>query len=232
MTNTVQDILETESHEESRVAIKRLSFDMADLSHSTRVELDLLKSTGASGHWYLNPMFSVSTPEPTIEFLEKARSYQRAWFRILTKHFQNGWRKMRRLAHPESDRPFEFDGILYHAGDVWPYVDLSQSSGNMERFGIVLQRRPEAIKLLKQGKLKEMADIQATEIRQLQSGEFNGEENAHFVLPHLTISSPSGEVFYSQIQREKSAWNHTLKRHLKSSEIRLLSTSVRDGKML
>ncbi len=197
---------------------------MAPQKEAARIRMNKL-----SGFWYLNPLFVVYSPENTMQFEAVIQKCRAGWYRLLSMQFKNGWRYQKNQEANPMIVAFEYEGVIIQNGTLIPFSTWHFNQQSSKRITMTEIRRPEAIKLLKQGNLKELETIQQTEVDRCSLLKSSESKTTFFILPHLTISAPNGNEFSRQSKKEQAAWNHTLKRNLSKNQFREIPFPVRNG---
>jgi len=229
MKTVTLDAIDSVGEQKSNIEIRNLKPDFEDLGMAPRKEVARIRKNKLSGFWYLNPLFIVYSPEDSEEFANASQKCQAGWYRLLSKELKYGWRYLKNQEKKQMIVAYEYDGVLVLDGTPIPFSYWQFNQQCSKRKTINETRRPEAIKFLKQGNLKELENIQQAEVDRCRL--LNSSENklACFILPHLTISAPPGSEFSSQAKKEQAAWNHTLKRNLSKNQFRKILSPVRQG---
>lgn len=197
-----------------QVKVRRLFFeDWSNYSKMATNEVDRILEADLPGYWYVNATCCVSSPDPVDEFFDEVARRQGAWCRMLKRHFGNGWRTMRKQSKTAYQRGVEFEGLLIIEGKLSLPEDISEIRrllGQLPR----VTRRNRAFQLLKQRRLDELKNLTDEELRLRQNTDRSAEGYAYFILPHVTVESPSvNKTFIEEATRRKSEW-HRFMSHL------------------
>jgi hypothetical protein len=102
-----------------KVEVVRFRPDFENPGQFPRQETKRITSEGLPGYWYLNPATRVACAEESDEFVVAVMKAQASWFRILSRQFKSGWRRLRQQADSWTEA-FEFDGVVVREGSVVP----------------------------------------------------------------------------------------------------------------
>jgi len=229
MKTVTLEAIDSVDDQKSNIEIRKLKPDFEDPGMAPRKEAAHIRKNELSGYWYLNPLFIVYSPEDSEEFARAIQKCQAGWYRLLSKELKNGWRYQKNQEQNQMIVAFEYDGVIIQNGTLIPFSSWQFDQQSSKRKTMNETRRSEAIKLLKQGNLKELEIIQQAEVDRCHLLESSESKNTFFILPHLTISAPPGNEFSRQSKKEQAAWNHTLKRNLSKNLYRKIPSPVRNG---
>lgn len=80
-------------------------------------EAQAIKSERRPGIWYVNPVGTVHASEDSEDFLNAVRKKQGEWYRLLSRRFGNGWRRVRKEASIE-ELNYGYDGVIILKGII------------------------------------------------------------------------------------------------------------------
>lgn len=212
------------------VNVRRLVFnDWDNYAEAAIHERERILNTDLSGCWYINPISCVHSPDPVDEFFDEAARRQRAWCRMLKRHFGNGWRTMRKQSRTPYERGVEFEGVLIIEGKLGLPEDIPEIRRLLGQLPRVI-RRNQAFRLLKQRRLDELRNLTDEELTVRQNSDRSAEGFAYFILPHATVESRHANTsFIEEANRRKREWHRAVSRLFPKPERRHCFEEVGDG---
>tara|TARA_R110002072_G_scaffold303090_1_gene493166 strand:+ start:8778 stop:9191 length:414 start_codon:yes stop_codon:yes gene_type:complete len=76
-----------------------------------------IKSERRPGIWYVNPVGTVHASVDSADFLNAVRKKQREWYRLLSREYKSGWRRVRKKASIE-ELNYGYDGVIILKGMI------------------------------------------------------------------------------------------------------------------
>jgi len=99
------------------VHVRRFAVDWDDLEKSTSDRVLEIAERQSKGSFYLNPRFTVVSPEPIPEFFRRVRKCQAAWCRTMSQVLGSSNRRRAAKRVGPIERQLVFTGILIVDGN-------------------------------------------------------------------------------------------------------------------